>query len=83
VTVAEVQAALGQDEALIELRYNHYLGKNKFEFRYGAVVIARSGEPKWVPLGSAKEIEKNIQLIRRASSTPTMKLLILYFILPT
>src|SRR5262249_20059184 len=67
VTVPQVQAALRKDEALIELlRYNHYLGKNKFEFCYGAVVIAPTGEPKWVPIGSAEEVEKNIQLYRRS-----------------
>ena len=72
VTVAEVQAALGKDETLIELlRYNHYLGKNKFEFRYGAIVIVPSGEPKWVPLGSAEEIERNIQLYQKSARGKT------------
>ena len=67
VTVAEVQTALGQGEALIEfLRYERYLGQNKFESQYGAVVIAPGSEPKWVPLGVASEIERNVQLYQKS-----------------
>jgi len=67
VTVQQVQSALPQQAALIELlRYSHYLGKDKFEPRYGAVVIGGSGQPKWVPLGSAAEIEKNIRLYQKS-----------------
>jgi tetratricopeptide (TPR) repeat protein len=67
VTVAQVQSALPQHVALIELlRYSHYLGKDKYEPRYGAVVIAPSGEPKWVPLGSAQEVEKDVQLYQKS-----------------
>ena len=41
VKVAQVQRALEKDEVLLELlRYDHYLGKNTFELRYGAVLIA-------------------------------------------
>jgi tetratricopeptide (TPR) repeat protein len=62
VTVLQVQATLGKDEVLIELLgYLHYLGKNKFAPRYGAVLIAPSGEPKWVPLDRrGYEIKYNI-----------------------
>jgi CHAT domain-containing protein/Tfp pilus assembly protein PilF len=67
VTVAQVQSALPQHTALIELlRYSHYLGKDKYEARYGAVVIAPSGEPKWVPLGGAQEVEKDVQLYQKS-----------------
>jgi len=67
VTVPQVQAALRKDETLIELlRYDHYLGKDKFEPHYGAIVIGASGEPSWVPLGGAAEIEKNIQLYQKS-----------------
>jgi CHAT domain-containing protein len=67
VTVADVQTALGQGQALIEfLRYEHYVGKNKFESQYGAVVIAPGSEPKWVPLGAASEIEQNVQLYQKS-----------------
>jgi tetratricopeptide (TPR) repeat protein len=67
VTVPQVQAALGKDEALIELvRYRHYLGKSKWENRYGVVVIASNGEPKWIPLGVAADIEKTVRLYQKS-----------------
>ena len=47
VTLAQVQGALAGDQVLVELlRYSHYMGKNKWERRYGALVIASKGEPK-------------------------------------
>ena len=67
VTVRQVQAALRKGETLIELlRYGHYLGKDKFERRYGAIVIGTSSEPSWVPLGDAAEIEKNVGLYQKS-----------------
>jgi CHAT domain-containing protein/Tfp pilus assembly protein PilF len=67
VTVAQVQGALASDQVLVELlRYPCYLGKNKWEARYGAVVIGSKGQPGWVPLGTAAEIEKSIQLYRQS-----------------
>jgi CHAT domain-containing protein len=52
---------------LIELlRYSHYLGKREFENRYGAVVISPSEEPKWVPLGAAAELEKDVKLYQKS-----------------
>jgi tetratricopeptide (TPR) repeat protein len=72
VTFPRVQAALGKSEVLIELlRYRHYLGKNQLETRYGAVVIPSSGEPKWVPLGAASDIEKTIRLYQRSARGQT------------
>jgi CHAT domain-containing protein len=72
VTVVQVQVALPKQGALIELlRYSHYLGKGKFEPRYGAVLISASGEPKWIPLGGAEEIEKKIQLYRKSARGET------------
>ena len=69
VTVKDVQKALSRDGVLLEfIRYTHYLGKDQSESRYGAVLIPRTGEPQWVPLGSAAAIEQNIaryqQLVR-------------------
>ncbi len=67
VTVGQVQSALPQQTALIELlRYLHYLGNTKFESRYGAIVIGASGEPTWVPLGDAVEIEKSVALYQKS-----------------
>ena len=51
-----------KDTALIEyVRYFHYLGKSKFEFHYGAVVFSTDAPPRWVTLGSAKEIEATLK----------------------
>ncbi len=67
VTVAQVQSALPPQAALIELLlYMHYLKNTKFESRYGAIVIGTSGEPSWVPLGDAAEIEKNVALYQKS-----------------
>jgi tetratricopeptide (TPR) repeat protein len=67
VTVGQVQSALPQQAELIELmRYSRYLGKDKYEPRYGAIVIGAKGEPRWVPLGSAAEIEKNVALYQKS-----------------
>jgi len=72
VTVPEVQSVLARDESLIELvRYQHYLGKTRNEPRYGAVVILSGGEPKWVALGAAAEIEKNVRLYQRTARGET------------
>ncbi|MFL6588804.1 MAG: CHAT domain-containing protein [Chthoniobacterales bacterium] len=72
VTVPQIQAALPADQALIELvRYQHYLGGTKVEPRYGGVVILRAGEPKWVSLGNAAEIEKSIRLYQRTARGET------------
>ena len=57
-----MQAALAKNEALIELvRYNDYLGKNKWEWGFGAILITPGSKPEWCRLGSAAEIEKNIK----------------------
>ena len=67
VTVAQVQSALPQSAVLIELlRYLHYLGNTRFELRYGAIVIGASGEPTWVPLGTAAEIEENVAIYQKS-----------------
>ena len=67
VTVTQVQSVLPSKAALIELlRYPHYLGKRKYEPRYGAIVIGAKGEPGWIPLGGAAEIEKNVALYQKS-----------------
>ena len=67
VTLAQVQGALTADQVLVELlRYRHYMGKNKWETHYGALVIASRDEPRWIPLGAAAEIEKKVELYRKS-----------------
>ena len=63
VSLEQVQSTIPNDGALIEyLRYGHYLGKGKWEPRYGAIVLFSKGAPLWIPLGKANEIE---HLVRR------------------
>jgi tetratricopeptide (TPR) repeat protein len=67
ITVPQVRSALATNESLIEvMRYSHYLGKNKFETRYGAAVVSRGRGPKWIPLGAAADIDKNIQVYQKS-----------------
>jgi len=75
VTVAEVQSVIPNQAVLVEfLCYNHYLGPNKSEVRYGAAVLASDGEPRWVNLGAAKNIDINLQryqkLVRQGLDDP-------------
>ncbi len=66
VSLEQVQPTIPNDGALIEyLRYGHYLGKEKWEQRYGAIVLLSKGAPLWIPLGKATEIE---HLVRRYGS---------------
>ena len=63
VSLQQVQSTIPADGALIEyLRYPDYLGKGKWEPRYGAIVLFSKGAPLWIPLGKGKEIE---HLVRR------------------
>jgi tetratricopeptide (TPR) repeat protein len=46
VRLEQVQATIPEDGVLIEyLRYGHYLGKGKWERRYGAIVLFSKGAP--------------------------------------
>jgi CHAT domain-containing protein len=67
VTVPEVQAVLAKEQVLVELlRYSHYLGKGKFDVRYGAVLIGPQGDPQWAPLGEAGSIEDNVKAYQQS-----------------
>ena len=67
VTIEQVQKAIPKQTVLLELlRYSHYLGANKWETRYGAIVLSSSGEPKWVILGEASAIEKTIAQYKKS-----------------
>jgi len=67
VTVDQVQAALPEGAVLVEfLRHNFYLGKGNFEERYGAVVLLRTGPPRWVVLGKAEDLEQQVRSYQQA-----------------
>jgi len=74
VTVEQVQAAIPKDGALIEyLRYAHYLGEGRSEPRYGAVMLAATGPPRWLTLGNAKDVDAMVgryqRLVHEASDS--------------
>jgi tetratricopeptide (TPR) repeat protein len=61
VTSGQVQQAIPAQAALVEfVYYNHYLGRSKWERRYGAVIFSATGSPAWVCLGAADEIDKTV-----------------------
>ena len=63
IRLAEVQGSLADEQVLVELlRYVHYMGENKSERRYGAIVVASKEAPKWIELGAAPAIEKKVEL---------------------
>lgn len=68
LTVSDVQAKIPSDAVLLDfVRYSHYLGKVKQEDRYGVIVLASRGEPEWVPLGNAWQIEQLIERLYHVS----------------
>jgi CHAT domain-containing protein/Tfp pilus assembly protein PilF len=72
IMVEQVQAVLPQDGALIEyVRYAHYLGKRKGERRYGAVVLPAAGNPIWVPLGPAANLEQLVASYQKSARGET------------
>ena len=48
------------------IRYPHHFDGTRIEERYGALVIASTGEPKWISLGGANVIDENIELYRKS-----------------
>jgi tetratricopeptide (TPR) repeat protein len=59
ITPEQVQSAMPSDSVLVEfLRYRHYLGKNEWQTRYGAVVLPKQGGAIWAPIpGKAEDLE--------------------------
>ena len=62
VTIKEVRKTLPKRTVLIEfIRYWHYLGEETLEARYGAVVLPPAGNPVWVSIGNAMDVDQNIE----------------------
>ncbi|MDY7091448.1 MAG: CHAT domain-containing tetratricopeptide repeat protein [Acidobacteriota bacterium] len=58
VDLDRLQMRLEQDEAFIDIiRFERVGDGARLLSHYGAVLIPQQGEPRWVPLGSAAEIE--------------------------
>ncbi len=65
-----VQSLLPARHCLVDyVRYRHYLGADKWEPRYGALVIKQAQQPVWIPLGSAAEIDQLVMAFRRGLQT--------------
>ena len=66
-TISQIASVLAPDALLIEMiRYPHHFDGTRIEERYGALVIASTGEPKWISLGGANVIDENIELYRKS-----------------
>jgi CHAT domain-containing protein len=78
VTPAQVCRALPAHTIAIEFtRYKHYVGRFKDEARYGALVFlpaGAEGDPlaslRWVPLGAAEPIDREIDRLLNDSTQP-------------
>ena len=56
---------------LIEfIGYNRYLGTNKSERHYGAVVMAPTAAPQWVSLGAATTLSRTSNNVCNRCATP-------------
>jgi CHAT domain-containing protein/tetratricopeptide (TPR) repeat protein len=77
VVLAEVQAAVPDDAALVEFAvyrpFDPRAPDNKKAYgepRYVAYVIRRQGEVRWTELGEAKEIDRAVDELRKALRDP-------------
>jgi CHAT domain-containing protein/Tfp pilus assembly protein PilF len=71
-SIEQVQKAIPQKGVLIEyLEYGHYLGKGRWAQRYGAVVLRRSGSPRWIPCCEASELDSCVSDYKRLVRDPS------------
>jgi len=77
VTIKAVQDAIPKDTALVEFvsfrPFNPKYKKRDEQFgeaSYAAYVLRHQGEPEWTELGTATEIDKAIESLRRALRNP-------------
>lgn len=66
VSVSQVQQAMPAQAALVDfIQYPRYLGRGRWNSAYGAVVMPAKGEPTFVSLGDAGEMEQAIRAWQR------------------
>ncbi len=70
VELAKIQALIAKDAVLVHLvRYQPFnineVATNSSVPHYAAAILRSTGNPQWVDLGAAAEIEKNIQTFRK------------------
>lgn len=73
VTLAAVQAAIPDGQALVEFAF--YAPPDLKTFaggppRYAAYVLTRQSEPRWVDLGAAAPIDQAVDALRQALRNP-------------
>ncbi|NJN07791.1 MAG: CHAT domain-containing protein [Richelia sp. RM1_1_1] len=76
VELTDIQAQIPPDAAMVEIvQYSPFNPKPKknseklSQPRYAAVVLRRTGEPKWVDLGDAASIDKSVASFRQVLAT--------------
>jgi tetratricopeptide (TPR) repeat protein len=73
IDVARVQSALAPGEALLELlRFGRFEGRTQLVYHYGAVIVPAAGEPAWVALGPAAELEGLVGGLRHCLAVRAM-----------
>lgn len=71
-TISQVASALAPDTLPVEIiRYPHYLDGIRTEDRYGAILLTAAGDPVWIPLGPAAELEKRIDSYTKSARGAT------------
>jgi CHAT domain-containing protein/tetratricopeptide (TPR) repeat protein len=62
-----IAAALPADTALVEfVRFKRHLGRDRWQSSYGALILMASEEPRWVALGPADQIDRNVKLFQHS-----------------
>jgi CHAT domain-containing protein/Tfp pilus assembly protein PilF len=73
ITLEAIQAVIPESAALVEFAvYRPYDAKTRKSdpARYSAYVLAHEGEPRWVELGEAAVIDRNVTALRQALRDP-------------
>lgn len=73
VTIANIQALIPTDAALIEFAVYHPFNvrtNNFSEAHYGAYLLRQNGEPQWVELGVTSEIDNAVNALRESLRNP-------------
>lgn len=73
ITLTAVQAAIPDEAALVEFAF--YAPPDFKTFgsgppRYAAYVLSKQGEPRWVDLGAAAQIDQMVETLRQALRNP-------------
>ncbi|HEX2832545.1 MAG TPA: CHAT domain-containing protein [Thermoanaerobaculia bacterium] len=74
ITSRQIQGKLDRGEVLVEIvRFRRTDAPYELSDAYGAIVIAREGDPQWIPLGKARPVEDDVyDLMRRFGGDRSM-----------